>query len=56
MESPLPVGIRCKVKVSLRRDNNGTERNRVVRFDVVGVDKPTVDPFAHESEGVNDDE
>lgn len=38
--------IRCKVRVALRRDDDGTERNRVTRFDVVGVDEPERDPFA----------
>jgi len=46
LELPLPPGIRCKVKVALRKDDDGTERNRVVRFEVIGIDEPTVDPFA----------
>ena len=46
MEKPLPAGIRCKVRVALRKDDNGNETNRVVRFDVLGIDQPTVDPFA----------
>ena len=46
LEQPLPAGIRCKVRVALRRDDKGNETNRVVRFDVVGIDAPTVDPFA----------
>ncbi len=46
MEQPLPAGIRCKVKVGLRRNDSGNETNRVVRFDAVGIDAPTVDPFA----------
>jgi hypothetical protein len=41
-----PGRIRCKVRVALRRDDDGTERNRVTRFDVVRVDEPEHDPFA----------
>ena len=38
LERPLPAGIRCKVRVALRRDDNGNVSNRVVRFEVVGID------------------
>jgi len=51
MELPLPAGMRCKVRVALRRDDDGTERNRVVRFSVVGIDKPEVDAFDPAVEG-----
>lgn len=46
LERPLPRGIRCKVHVVIRRDDNGVERNRVRSFDVLGVDAPDADPFA----------
>ena len=46
LDSPLPHGIRCKVRLALRREDDGNERNRVVRFDVIGIDPPTPDPFA----------
>jgi hypothetical protein len=46
LEQPLPRGIRCKVKLALRRDDDGTERNRVRSFEVVGIDPPDDDPFA----------
>jgi len=47
LDSPLPAGvIRCKVRVALRRDDDGTERNRVRGFDVLGIDEPELDPFA----------
>ena len=46
LERPLPVGIRCNVKVVLRRDDDGTDRNRVKSFEVIGIDAPEVDPFA----------
>ena len=42
----LPPGIRCKVKVTQRNDDDGTEYNRVQSFEVVGIDTPTADPFA----------
>lgn len=41
-----PGRIRCKVRVALRRNDDGTEYNRVARFDVLGVDEPEHDPFA----------
>ena len=46
MERPLPRGIRCKVTVVLRKDDDGIERNRVRSFEVIGIDKPEADPFA----------
>lgn len=49
-----PGRIRCKVRVALRKDDNGTERNRVCGFDVVGVDEPPApDPFAPVEEGAS---
>jgi len=55
LEQPLPLGIRCKVRVALRKDDDGTERNRVVRFSVVGIDKPEVDAFAPVDEAKGED-
>ena len=46
LEKPIVPGMRCKVKVALRRDDDGTERNRVVTFTYICVDKPEADPFA----------
>jgi len=46
MEQPLPRGIRCKVQVTVRRDDDGTEQNRVRSFEVIGIDPPEADPFA----------
>jgi hypothetical protein len=46
LERPLPPGIRCKVKVALRKDDDGTEYNRVKRLEVVGIDPPDADAFA----------
>ena len=50
LERPLPPGIRCKVKLALRRDDNG-EHNRVQLFTVLGIDAPEVDPFAPKEGG-----
>ena len=46
LERPLPPGIRCKVKLALRKDDDGTEYNRVKTFEVVGIDPPEQDAFA----------
>ncbi|MHB9049279.1 MAG: DUF669 domain-containing protein [Pirellulales bacterium] len=46
LERPLPPGIRCVVKVTLRKDDEGTEYNKVRGFSVVGIDPPDTDPFA----------
>jgi hypothetical protein len=37
LDRPLPPGFVCDVKVVLRVDDDGTERNRVVSFNVVEV-------------------
>jgi hypothetical protein len=34
------------VHVALRRDDQGVERNHVMRFDVLRVDPPRPEPFA----------
>ena len=46
LEQPLPAGIRCAVKLVLRRDDGGTEYNRVRRFDVLDMEEPERDSFA----------
>ncbi|MFM7136921.1 MAG: DUF669 domain-containing protein [Planctomycetota bacterium] len=44
LDRPLPAGIVTDVKVALRVDDDGTERNRVMSFDVVEVlTDPTAD-------------
>jgi len=56
LEKPLPTGIiRCRVRVALRRDDDGTERNRVRGFDVLGIDEPERDPFAPADGAATDD-
>jgi len=37
LDQPLPAGFVCDVKVALRVDDDGVERNRVVSFSVVEV-------------------
>ena len=51
MERPLPRGIRCRVTVVVRQDDDGIERNRVRSFEVVGIDAPVVDEFAPKPPG-----
>ncbi|MGO8691872.1 MAG: DUF669 domain-containing protein [Thermoguttaceae bacterium] len=46
LERPLPPGIRCRVKLALRKDDEGSEYNRVKTFLVEGIDPPEVDAFA----------
>ena len=46
LEKPLPPGIRCKVKLAHRCDDNGAEFNRVRSFEVIGIDPPEEDAFA----------
>lgn len=46
LETPVPPGMRCSVKVTLRKDDDGTERNRVKAFDVIGVDTTDDEAFA----------
>ena len=46
LDRPLPPGIVCTVRVVVRRDDDGTERNQVKRFEVLRIDEPEADPFA----------
>src|SRR5262245_23040337 len=46
LNRPLARGIRCRVNLALRVDDNGREYNRVRSFEVLGVDEPERDPFA----------
>ncbi|MDA9857488.1 DUF669 domain-containing protein [Rubripirellula sp.] len=51
LEQPLPAVFRCKVKLAIRRDDDGNENNRVRRFDVLEVVTPEPDPFAPSDNG-----
>ncbi len=59
LERPLPRFIRCNVKLALRREDDGSEFNRVRKFDVLGIDEPEKDAFAPDDgtpdEGDSDD-
>lgn len=46
LEQSFPAVIRCRVKLALQKDDDGSERNRVVNFEVLGFDTPELDPFA----------
>jgi hypothetical protein len=46
LERPLPEGIVVVAKVALRKNDDGTEYNRVSRLDVVGIETPEPEPFA----------
>jgi hypothetical protein len=48
LDQPLPPGILVRVRLSLRRDDDGTERNRVTRMEAAGVEPG--DAFAPESD------
>lgn len=50
MDQPLPPGIRCKVVVALRKDDDGIERNQVRRFEVVGIDEVPANPCPPEED------
>lgn len=50
LEGPIPPGIVCKVRLALRRDDDGVERNRVQRFDALRIEKPEADPYAPEGD------
>jgi len=51
LERPLPEGIIVVAKVALRRGDDGAEFNRLTRFEVVGVEPPTPEPFAPAAPG-----
>jgi hypothetical protein len=46
LERPLPVGLRCNLKLTLRKGDDGAEYNRVKTFEVTGIDKVEDDDFA----------
>jgi hypothetical protein len=43
MEMPMPQKFRCKVHLALLRDDDGKERNRVKKFEVVAVEDATLE-------------
>jgi hypothetical protein len=51
LERPLPEGIIVKARVAIRRNEDGTEYNRVTRFDVVDIEPPEPEPYAPSADG-----
>jgi hypothetical protein len=51
LERPLPPGILLRGKLAIRRDDDGNESNRLVRFECVGIEKG--DAFEPEDEGAD---
>lgn len=39
LERPLPAGILIRAKIALRKNDEGTEHNRVVRFEPAGIEQ-----------------
>ena len=46
MDLPVPPGIRCRLVVVLKKNDDGVEHNRVRSFEVMSVTPPKADPFA----------
>lgn len=46
LEQPLPPRIRCKVTVVIHTDDDNIERNKVLRFEFIGVDPEPANPYA----------
>jgi hypothetical protein len=53
LEEPIQPGILLKVKVVLRRDDDGNESNKVVRFEFLGIEAG--DAFEPKDDGEGDD-
>jgi hypothetical protein len=48
LERPLPAGIKVKATLALRVEDDGTERNKVLMFEVTGIER---DPFGVTADG-----
>lgn len=46
LSEPIPPGIIARVRVALRKSDDGAEFNTVKAFDVLRVEQPEPDPFA----------
>ncbi len=55
LDQPLPSGMLATVKLALRKDDDGTERNRVACFKVTGIEEPEPEPFAPIADATDDD-
>jgi hypothetical protein len=56
LERPIPQGIVCKVKLTLRKDDNGAEFNRVKSFEFLRTDPVEPNPFAPSDEQLDSTE
>jgi hypothetical protein len=54
LERPLPAGIVVAAKIALRKGDDGSEYNRIVRFDAVAFEPPAPDAFAPEIDEASD--
>lgn len=54
LERALPARFRCRVKLALRKEDDGNERNRVRSFEVIDVLLPERDPFAPDADPAAD--
>jgi hypothetical protein len=55
LDQPVPEGIILAIRVAVRRDDDGTERNRITRFELDHIEAPAPNPFP-EANGDLDDE
>lgn len=46
LDNPIPQGLRCRVKLGIRKDDDGTERNRLLKGEVIAIEPPQPDAFA----------
>ena len=53
LERPLPQGIRCRVRLALRTEDDGRRYNRVRSFEVLAIEPPEPDPFAPREAGTD---
>ena len=45
LDHPVPEGIIVTAKLALRKDDDGTQRNCVARFEVLRIEPPKPNPF-----------
>ena len=54
LDKPFPPGVVCQLQVTLRKDDDGTERNSVRSFVVLRIESPVADPFAPDDNSADD--
>lgn len=55
LDQPIQQGFVCAVKLVLRTEDDGTQRNKVRSFDVLRIETPAAEPFAPVDEPHDDD-